>query len=184
MLKQPIEDLQKPIQKVKQPAQENVRLGYQSGFNANGQSVNTGQVLSDYEGNAFFRGNDQLTDDGARGVADLNNQMTTNNVSQLARSLDTNNAQKNMADQYQRSELTQQGLANQAQIYGDISQRAIDQMGLAARLQEAQVRNNFAIANQRVMMNKAAEMESKLGFNKSNSSSDSSSNSFREALLK
>jgi hypothetical protein len=50
-----------------------------------------------------------------------------------------------------RSELTQQGLANQSQIYGDISQRAVDQMGLAAKLQEAQIRNNFAIANQRAM---------------------------------
>lgn len=179
MLKQTLEDSQKPIKKVQQPARENVQLGYQSGFNADGQAVNTGQVLSDYEGNAFFQGNDQLTDDGARGVADLNNQMTANNVSQMARSLDTNNAQKNMADQYQRSELTQQGLANQAQIYGDISQRAIDQMGLAARLQEAQIRNNFAIASQRVMQNKAAEMEAKLGFSKSKSSS----NNFREALL-
>ena len=147
---------------IKQPERENVQLGYQSGFNANGQSVNTGQVLGDYEGNAFFRGNDKLTSDGARGVADLNNQMTTNNVSQMARSLDTNNAQKNMADQYQRSELTQQGLANQAQIYGDISQRAIDQMGLAARLQEAQIRNSFAIANQRVMQNQALERETDL----------------------
>lgn len=169
---------QKPIEKVQQPKQDNVNLGYQSGFNADGQAVNTGQVLSDYEGNAFFRGNDQLTDDGARGVSDLNNQMTTNNVSQMARSLDTNNAQKNMADQYQRSELTQQGLANQAQIYGDISQRAIDQMGLAARLQEAQIRNNFAIANQRVLMDKADEMEKRLGFG-----NKSSRDSLKGALL-
>ena len=181
MLKQqPIEDSQKPIEKVKQPARTNVQLGSQSGFNADGQAVNTGQVLNDYEGNAFFTGSDDLTADGARGVADLNNQMTTNNVAQMRRSLDTNNAQKNMADQYMRSQLTQQGLANQAQIYGDISQRAIDQMGLAARLQEAQIRNNFAIAQQRVLQNKAAEMEAKLGFNKSKSSS----NNFREALLR
>ena len=181
MLKQPLEDSQKPIKKIQQPERENVQLGYQSGFNADGQAVNTGQVLSDYEGNAFFAGTDQLTDDGARGVADLNNQMTTNNVAQMRRSLDTNNAQKNMADQYMRSQLTQQGLANQAQIYGDISQRAIDQMGLAARLQEAQIRNNFAIADQRVKQNKAAELDEKLGFNKRKSES---SDSLREALLR
>ena len=155
------QSIKKPDQ-INQPERENVQLGYQSGFNSNKQAVNAGQVLGDYEGNAFFLGNDQLTDDGARGVADLNNQMTTNNVSQMARSLESNNAQKNMADQFARSELTQQGLANQANIYGDISQRAIDQMGLAARLQEAQIRNSFAIANQRVMQNKALERENDL----------------------
>jgi hypothetical protein len=77
--------------------------------------------------------------------------MTNNAQAQMGRQLESQNAQKNMADQATRSQLTQQGLSNQAQIYGDINQRAVDQMGLAAKLQEAQIRNSFAIANQQAM---------------------------------
>ena len=45
----------------------------------------------------------------------------------------------------------QQGLANQAKIYSDIQKRSIDQMGLATKLQEAQIRNNFAKAQQQAL---------------------------------
>lgn len=147
MLKQEM----KPTKKIDPAPKPNARVGYQSGFNAEGQAVNSGQALSDYERNAFFNPVQGLTDDGERGVQDLNRSMTDNAQAQMGRALDSQNAQKNMQDQFVRSELTQQGLANQAQIYGDISQRAVDQMGLAAKLQEAIIRNNFSIANQRAM---------------------------------
>lgn len=138
-------------EKIKQPPANQGRMGYQSGYNADGQAVNSGQVLASHEGNAFFSPTEGLTDDAQRGVADLNKGMTTNAQAQMGRQLESQNAQKNMADQATRSQLTQQGLANQAQIYGDINQRAVDQMGLAAKLQEATIRNNFAIANQQAM---------------------------------
>ena len=140
----------KPTKKIDLAPKSKPKISYQSGFNAEGQAVNSGQVLGDYERNAFnpVQG---LTDDGERGVQDLSRSMTDNSQAQMGRALESQNAQKNMQDQFVRSELTQQGLANQAQIYGDISQRAIDQMGLAAKLKEAQIRNKFSIANQRAM---------------------------------
>ena len=147
MLKQEI----KPTKKIAPAPKPNARIGYQSGFNAEGQSVNSGQVLGDYERNASFNPVQGLTDDGERGVQDLSRSMTDNSQAQMGRTLEAQNAQKNMQDQFVQSELTQQGLANQSQIYGDISQRATDQMGLAAKLQEATIRNNFSIANQRAM---------------------------------
>lgn len=138
-------------EKIKPAPANPQRMGYQSGYNADGQAVNSGQVLANFEGNAFFSPTEGLTDDAQRGVADLNRGMTNNAQAQMGRQLESQNAQKNMADQATRSQLTQQGLANQAQIYGDINQRAVDQMGLAAKLQEATIRNNFAIANQQAM---------------------------------
>jgi len=143
-------DIVKP-EKIKPAPANPQRVGYQSGFNADGQAVNSGQVLANFDRNAFFSPTEGLTDDAQRGVSDLQNGMTDNAQAQMGRQLESQNAQKNMADQATRSQLTQQGLANQAQIYGDINQRAVDQMGLAAKLQEATIRNNFAIANQQAM---------------------------------
>ena len=136
-----------PPKKKETPKQQS-QLNYQSGFNADGQAVNAGQTMGNYERNARVNPLESLTDDGQRGVQDLNNQMTDNAQAQMQRSLESQNAQKNLQDQFQRSELTQQGLTNQAQMYGDISQRAVDQMGLAAKLQEAAIRNRFAVAQQ------------------------------------
>ena len=138
-----------PEKKSKPIPQQKGKVGYQSGFNADGQAVNSGQSLSDYERNATFDPIQGLTDDADRGVQDLNRSMTDNSQAQMNRLLEAQNAQKNLQDQFTRSELTQQGLANQAEIYGDISQRAVDQMGLAAKLQEALIRSKFAAANQR-----------------------------------
>ena len=138
-------------EKIQKAPENPMRIGYQSGFNADGQAVNSGQAMADYEGNAFFNPTEGLTDDAQRGVSDLQKGMTTNVQAQMGRQLESQNAQKSMADQATRSQLTQQGLANQAQIYGDINQRAVDQMGLAAKLQEATIRNNFSIANQQAM---------------------------------
>ena len=162
-----------PEKKSEPTSQPKSKVGYQSGLNADGQSVNAGQTLSDYERNATFNPIQGLTDDADRGVQDLERGMTDNSQAQMIRSLEAQNAQKNLQDQFTRSELTQQGLANQAQIYGDINQRAVDQMGLAAKLQEATIRNQFALANQRVAnakrnmtygygLNKSAEITNKL----------------------
>ena len=136
-----------PPKKKETPKQQS-QLNYQSGFNADSQAVNAGQTMSNYERNARVNPLGSLTDDGQRGVQDLNNSMTDNSQAQMGRALESQNAQKNLQDQFQRSELTQQGLTNQAQMYGDISQRAVDQMGLAAKLQEATIRNQFAVAQQ------------------------------------
>lgn len=122
-------------------------LSYQSGYMANHQAVNAGQVKADYARNAQYQG-EMATPDAQRGVQDLQNQMTTNTQGQMGRQLEAQNSQKFMQDQATRAELTQQGLANQTKIHSDLAQRSISQMGLSAKLQEAQVRNNFAIAQQ------------------------------------
>jgi hypothetical protein len=173
MLKEKIQ----PNTKSSTDSKPSSKIGYQTGFNANGQSVNHGQAVSDYGRNAFFSPLEGLTDDGERGLQDLNNSMTDNAQAQMGRILETQNAEKNMQDQFVRSELTQQGLANQAQIYGDISQRAVDQMGLAAKLQEATIRNNFSIANQRAM----AAKKSAIGIDSSMKMAD---NLMKGSLLK
>lgn len=125
-------------------------LNYQSSYMANHQAVNAGQVKADYARNAQYQGQ-MATPDAQRGVDDLQKQMTTNTQGQMGRQLEAQNAQKFMQDQATRAELTQQGLANQAKIHSDLAQRSISQMGLSAKLQEAQIRNNFAIAQQQAM---------------------------------
>ena len=123
---------------------------YQSGYQANGQGVNAGQAKSNFAKNAQSK-NTATTQDGQRGVQDLQNGMTANFQAQMARQLESNNAEKFAQDQATRSQLTQQGLQNQAKIHSDIQQRSIDQMGLATKLQEAQIRNNFAKAQQQAL---------------------------------
>ena len=141
------------LDKIKAPASA-ASVNYQSGFNANRQAVNSGQVLSDYEGNAFSP-TEGLTDDAQRGVEDLNRGMTDNAQAQMGRQLESQNAQKHMEDQFARSELLQQGLANQAKIHSDINQRAVDQMGLAAQLQDQHIKNSYAVANQMAVNQRA-----------------------------
>ena len=74
----------------------------------------------------------------------------------MGRQLESNNAEQFAQDQANRSQLMQQGLSNQAKIYSDIQQRSIDQTGLATKLQEAQIRNNFAKAQQQALKIKTA----------------------------
>lgn len=88
----------------------------------------------------------QQSVDGNRGVQDLQNSMLYNSQAQMQRGLEQQNSQKSMEDQAMRSDLLQTGLANQAKIYGDITSRSVDQIGLAAKLQEAMTRSKFALS--------------------------------------
>jgi len=119
-------------------------IGYQTGFDANRQAVNVGNVQSQFAKDSQFQPL-FTSEDGSQGVQDLQRSQQYNAQAQLQRGLESENAQKNMQDQAIRSELLQTGLSNQAKIYGDISQRAVDQVGLAAKLQEAMIRSQFAI---------------------------------------
>jgi hypothetical protein len=125
-------------------------IDYYSGYQANGQGVNSGQAKANFGKRAKAK-NTATTQDGQRGVQDLQNGMTANFQSQMARQLESNNSEKFAQDQANRSQLMQQGLANQSKIYSDIQKRSIDQMGLATKLQEAQIRNNFAKAQQQAL---------------------------------
>jgi len=119
-------------------------IGYQTGFNAGGQAVNAGQTQAQFAKDSQFRPQ-QGSAGGQQAAQDFQKSQQFNAQAQMQRGLESQNAQKNMQDQAMRSELMQTGLANQAKIYGDINQQAIDQMGLAAKLQEARIRAQFAI---------------------------------------
>jgi hypothetical protein len=60
--------------------------------------------------------------------------------------METANAQMGLENQVSRAELMQAGLSNQAKIYADMTQRATDQIGLAAQLQQAMIRNRAALS--------------------------------------
>ena len=119
-------------------------IGYQSGFQAGGQAVNAGQAQAQFGKDSQYRPQ-QASAGGLRGAQDLQKSQQYNAQAQMQRGLESQNAQKNMQDQAMRSELMQTGLANQAKIYADVTQQAVDQVGLAAKLQEAMIRNKFAI---------------------------------------
>ena len=118
-------------------------LNYQTGFNADRQAVNTGQIQGQFAKDSQYRPAQQ-SQSGQRGVQDLQKSLMMNSQAQMQRGLEAHNAQKQMADQATRSQLAQQGLANQGQIYGDINQRAVSQIDLAAKLKNAEIQRNFA----------------------------------------
>lgn len=121
------------------------QLGYQTGFNADRVAVNSGDVLGrlGQEGQHVPQ---QGSATGIQAAADLSKSLAMNDQAQMRRGIEKANAQQSMNDKVTRSELMQSGLSNQAKIYGDMAQRQTSQIGLAAQLQEAMIRNRFALA--------------------------------------
>jgi hypothetical protein len=119
-------------------------LNYQTGFNANRQAVNTGNVLGRLNKESRV-GPLQGSATGQQGAQDLQKAQQFNDAAQISRGLEQQNAQQHLQNQVARSELMQTGLSNQAKVYADITQRSIDQTSLAAKLQEAMIRNRFAL---------------------------------------
>lgn len=140
-----------PPKKQPQPtAPQPASLNYQSGFNADRQAVNSGQNNASFLRESLMK-QPMSSKDGARGVQDVQKGLQGNSIAQMNRGYQAQNAQQSMNDMADRSQLMQQGLANQSKVYSDISNRAVDQMGLASRLNEAMVRNKFAVINQQAM---------------------------------
>ena len=120
-------------------------MNYQSGYNANRQAVNTGHIVGQLAKDSQYKASTG-SQSGDRAVADLQKANQFNDTANLRRGLAGQNAQQQMQNQVNRSELLQAGLSNQSKVYADISQRENDQVGLAARLQEAMIRSRAAIA--------------------------------------
>lgn len=114
-------------------------LSYQTGFNANDQAVNEGNIL----GRLKAEGGGKASQ--FSGVNDLRSAQQSNDAAQLRRGVQQQNAQQHMDDQAARSELVQTATSNMAKMYGDMAQRSVDQMGLATQLQEAMIRNRGAL---------------------------------------
>lgn len=120
-------------------------INYQTGFNADRQAVNTGDVLGRLQREGQYAPK-QKSQEASRAIADLQKGQTGNDMAHLKRGIQATNAAQGMQDQVTRSELMQSGLSNQAKIYSDMASREVDQTGLAARLQEAIIRNRFALS--------------------------------------
>jgi hypothetical protein len=119
-------------------------LSYQSGYNANRQGINSGYISGRLGKESAFVPR-MGSADGNRGIADLAKANAMDSQNQLQRGLESQNSQMGLQNSINRSELMQAGLSNQAKIYADMTQRATDQMGLAARLQESMIRNRAAL---------------------------------------
>lgn len=134
------------------PARPNPLASYQSGFNANQQAINQGNVVGRMEAESQFE--PQLaTGDGARAVQDLRRSQVANDSAQLRRGMQLQNSQQHIKNQIARSELIQSGLANQAKIYGDRVGRETSQIGLAAQLQGSMIQNRNAFMQALMRLN-------------------------------
>lgn len=114
-------------------------INYQTGFNANDQAINEGNIL----GRLAAEGGGPKSQ--FSGVNDLRKSQQANDAAQVRRGVQQENAQANMNDQVARSELLQSAVSNMSKVYGDMTQRSIDQMGLANQLQQAMIRNRSAL---------------------------------------
>lgn len=116
-------------------------LNYQTGFNANSQAINEGNVMG------------RLAKEGAgpqsrfSGVNDLRRSQQANDAAQIRRGVQQENSQQFMNNQAARSEVLQTAVSNMAKMYSDMGQRNIDQMSLAAQLQQAMIRNRSNLMN-------------------------------------
>lgn len=133
------------------PQQPNPLAYYQSGFNADRQAINQGNVVGRMQAESQFAPQG-LSGDGARAVEDQRRAQLANDTAQMRRGMELQNSQQHMKDQVARSELMQQGLANQAKIYGDIVGREVSQIGLASQLQQAMLRSRNAFMNSLLSM--------------------------------
>lgn len=110
-------------------------LNYQTGFNANSQAINEGNIMG------------RLAKEGAgpqsrfSGVNDLRRSQQANDAAQTRRGIQQENSQQFMNNQAARSEVLQTAVSNMAKMYADMGQRNIDQMSLATQLQQAMIRN-------------------------------------------
>lgn len=136
----------KPAPLQPQPQQQAPTFaGYQTGFNADRQAVNTGNITGRLAKEGRFVPQ-QGSATGKQAAQDLYKSQQFNDQAQIRRGLEGTNAQQQMQSQATRSELMQVGLSNQAKIYSDITQRANDQTSLAAQLQESMIRNRLALS--------------------------------------
>lgn len=119
-------------------------FGSQSQFNDKRQGLNTGHVLGRHaKESAFVPQFGSAT--GKQAAADLAKSQQFNDQAQLARGAENFNAQQSLKDALTKAELTQAGRSNASKIYADMTSRATDQIGLAAQLQQAMIRNRTAL---------------------------------------
>jgi hypothetical protein len=119
-------------------------LSYQSQFNDKRQGINTGHILGRHSQESKFVPQFGSAT-GKQAAADLSKSQQFNDQAQLSRGAENFNAQQGLKDALTKAELTQAGRSNASKIYADMTSRATDQIGLAAQLQQAMIRNRTAL---------------------------------------
>jgi hypothetical protein len=119
-------------------------FNYQPAFNAQGQAVNSANVMGRLAAESRYTPNAGSAD-GNRATSDLAKSMLMENAAHGRRGLEATNAEQNMKEQAARSEAMQQALGNQTRMYSDATNRATDQLSLASQIQQAMMesRNRF-----------------------------------------
>lgn len=132
-------------QKTNQPQQpQQQTISYQTGFNAEDQAINQGNVLGRLQAESRTP-TPGMTGDGARAAQDQALAQRTNDLAQMRRGLELQNSQEFMKQQIARSELLQAGMANQAQVYSDIMNQATSQANAAAQMQQQIIKSRAAL---------------------------------------
>lgn len=117
---------------------------YSPKFNDGGVAVNPGNITGRQAKEAQFTPKFG-SETGKQAAKDLGKSLSYNDQAQTQRAAGTLNSTQSLADSISRIQLLQQGRANAAKVYNDISQRQNDQLGLAAGLKAAQLGNSAAL---------------------------------------
>lgn len=118
---------------------------YTPKFNDGGVAVNPGDITGRQAKEAQFTPKFG-SETGKQAAKDLSKSLSYNDQAQTQRATGTLNSTQSLADSISRIQLLQQGRANAAKVYQDISSRGNDQLSLAAGLRSAQI-NNAASLN-------------------------------------
>jgi len=111
---------------------------YQPTMQANGQSVNKGNLLSGLKKESQVNANTG-TATGNQAVQDFAKSQMFANQANLGRSVEQQNAKTNTQRQQQKQQLLQQGQQQRAQRYQQAASQRVDQMNLASQMQQNQI---------------------------------------------
>ena len=128
-----------PALPAKQPGPAG-EVNYQTGINPNRQAINSSDVLGRAGKEARMAGGSGAAADFARG-------QIANDRAQLQRGISQENAQQNMVEQANRSEMFQAGLSMQADMMNKTAQLRANQVGMAADMMQNLMRSRGALMN-------------------------------------
>lgn len=115
-------------------------FGYQPKFSDGHKAVNTGNIQGRQAKESQYVPKFGSST-GQQAAQDLSKSLSYNDASQTARAAANVNSTQSLADSISRIQLMQQGRANAAKVYQDITSRGNDQLGLASSLRAAQIGN-------------------------------------------
>jgi hypothetical protein len=122
------------------PAPAKGSVSYQTGINPNRQAINSSDVLGRAGKEARMAG-------GTGAAADFTRGQIANDRAQLQRGISLENAQQNMVEQANRSEMFQAGLSMQADMMNKMAQLRATQVGMAADMMQNLMRSRGALMN-------------------------------------